>query len=44
MGITIFNSRFAAEKLTEGDEFLFFGRVSGNLYRKEMTSPEIEPA
>ena len=44
MGITIFNSRFAAEKLTEGDEFLFFGRVSGNLYRKEMNSPEIEPA
>ena len=34
MGITIFNSRFAAEKLTEG----------GNLYRKEMNSPEIEPA
>lgn len=44
MGITIFNSRFAAEKLTEGDEFLFFGRVGGNLYRKEMNSPEIEPA
>ena len=44
MSITIFNSRFAAEKLTEGDEFLFFGRVGGNLYRKEMNSPEIEPA
>lgn len=44
MGITIFNSRFAAEKLTVGDEFLFFGRVGGNLYRKEMNSPEIEPA
>lgn len=44
MGITIFNSRFAVEKLTEGDEFLFFGRVDGNLYRKEMNSPEIEPA
>ena len=44
MGITIFNSRFAAEKLTAGDEFLFFGRVGGNLYRKEMNSPEIEPA
>lgn len=44
MGITIFNSRFAAEKLTEGDEFLFFGRVGGSLYRKEMNSPEIEPA
>ena len=44
MGITIFNSRFAAEKLTEGDEILFFGRVGGNLYRKEMNSPEIEPA
>ena len=36
--------RGAAEKLTEGDEFLFFGRVGGNLYRKEMNSPEIEPA
>ena len=23
---------------------LFFGRVGGNLYRKEMSSPEIEPA
>ena len=44
MGITIFNSRFAAEKLTEGDEFLFFGRVGGNFYRKEMSSPAIEPA
>lgn len=44
MGITIFNSRFAAENLTEGDEFLFFGRVGGSLYRKEMNSPEIEPA
>ncbi len=43
MGITIFNSRFAAEKLAAGDEFLFFGRVGGNLYRKEMSSPEIEP-
>ena len=44
MGITIFNSRFAAETLTEGDEFLFFGSVGGNFYRKEMSSPEIEPA
>ena len=44
MGITIFNSRFEVEKLTTGDEFLFFGRVGGNLYRKEMSSPEIEPA
>ncbi len=44
MGVTIFNSKFAAEKLVEGEEFLFFGRVGGNLYRKEMSSPEIEPS
>lgn len=44
MGITIFNSKFAAEKLTVGEEYLFFGKVTGNLYRKEMNSPEIEPA
>lgn len=44
MGITIFNSKFAAEKLNVGEEYLFFGKVTGNLYRKEMSSPEIEPA
>ncbi len=41
MQITIFNSQYAAEKIEEGKEYLFFGRVGGNLWRKEMNSPEI---
>ena len=40
--ITIFNNRFAAEKINEGEEYLFFGRVGGTLWQKEMTSPSIE--
>lgn len=44
MSITIFNSKFAADKLQVGEEYLFFGKVGGNLYKKEMNSPEIEPA
>ncbi len=44
MNITIFNSKYSAEKLQVGHEYLFFGRVTGNLYKKEMNSPEIEYA
>lgn len=39
--VTIFNSKFAADKLVEGEELLFFGRMGGILYHKEMTNPEI---
>lgn len=42
MQITIFNNRFLAEKLETGEEYLFFGRVSGNLWKKEMVSPMAE--
>ncbi len=41
--ITIFNSKYSAEKLVEGEEFLFYGKVTGNLYYREMSSPEIRP-
>lgn len=44
MKITIFNNRFAAEKLKEGCDYLFFGKVSARGYSREMTSPQIEPA
>ncbi len=44
MQITIFNSKYAAEKLVEGMEYLFLGKVSGNPYFREMTSPAIEEA
>ncbi|MBQ7654665.1 MAG: ATP-dependent DNA helicase RecG, partial [Clostridia bacterium] len=41
MKITIFNNRFSAEKLEEGREFLFFGKVAGNLTSREMTNPAV---
>lgn len=42
MTITIFNNRFAAAKLKEGDEYLFFGRVTNDSFRREMINPQIE--
>ncbi|HBL40659.1 MAG TPA: ATP-dependent DNA helicase RecG [Ruminococcaceae bacterium] len=44
MRVTIFNNRFAAEKLQEGETFLFFGRMNANAYSCEMLSPQIERA
>jgi ATP-dependent DNA helicase RecG len=43
MQITIFNNKYAAAALTVGGEYLFFGKVEGNLLRKSMSSPQIEP-
>lgn len=40
--ITIFNNKYAAGRLEPGKTFLFYGKVDGNLLRREMTSPEIE--
>lgn len=40
--ITIFNNKYAAEKLKAGEEYLFFGKITGNLYAREMLSPDIE--
>ena len=42
MQITLFNQKYAAAKLSRGKEYLFFGKVSGTLFRKEMSSPAIE--
>ncbi|MBQ9553169.1 MAG: ATP-dependent DNA helicase RecG [Clostridia bacterium] len=44
MRVTIFNNRYAAEKLQEGETFLFFGRMNANAYLHEMVSPQIERA
>lgn len=41
MKITIFNNKYSAEMLEEGKEYLFFGKVSGNILEKEMTNPLI---
>ncbi|MDR3313844.1 MAG: ATP-dependent DNA helicase RecG [Oscillospiraceae bacterium] len=43
LGITIFNNPWQAEKLREGEEFLFYGRVSESFFRREMSSPQIAP-
>lgn len=40
--ITVFNNKYAAARLTEGKTLLFYGKVDGNLLRREMVSPEIE--
>ena len=38
--ITYYNNPYAAEKLTIGNEYRFFGRVTGGFMRKEMNSPQ----
>lgn len=44
MFVTLFNQKYSAEKIYRGGEFLFFGKVTGNsFFRKEMSSPSIEP-
>ncbi len=42
MQILIFNNKYAAQKLKEGEEYLFFGKVEEDRGRRTMHSPEIE--
>lgn len=42
MSVLIFNNKYAAAKIKVGEQYLFFGKVSGNLYQREMLSPAIE--
>lgn len=44
MQVTFFNNPYAAEKLREGETYLFFGRVGGKIGRREMAAPLVEPA
>lgn len=39
--IIIYNSKFAAQALKEGEEYFFYGKISGNFIKKEMSAPEI---
>ena len=41
--ITVFNNRFLAEKMKQGEEYVFYGKVTANRGRLEMTNPVIEP-
>ncbi|MBQ4603899.1 MAG: ATP-dependent DNA helicase RecG, partial [Clostridia bacterium] len=38
--VTFFNNKYAAEKLEQGKEYLFFGKITGKGYYRQMTSPE----
>ncbi len=42
MKVTIFNNKYLARKLIAGDEYLFFGKVSGSRFYREMASPMVE--
>lgn len=39
MTIVLYNNRFAYEALSEGEEYIFSGKVGGNLVRREMNTP-----
>jgi len=41
MTVTIFNARFTADALKEGETYYFYGKVTGNLLRREMNSPQV---
>jgi ATP-dependent DNA helicase RecG len=42
LSVTLYNQKYTAEKLEEGKTYLFFGKISGNLFLREMNSPAIE--
>ncbi len=42
LDITFFNNKYAAEKLEQGKEYLFLGKITGKGYYKSMVSPEFE--
>ncbi len=44
MTITLFNQKYTAGNLKEGEKYLFYGRVNVSFFGKEMTSPSIEKA
>lgn len=42
--LTIFNSKYTVERLELDKQYIFYGKVSGSLLRREMNSPDIYPA
>ncbi|WP_370867126.1 ATP-dependent DNA helicase RecG [Anaerotruncus sp. DFI.9.16] len=43
MELTFFNTKYAVESLDYDAAYLFYGRVEGNLLRREMRAPQIFP-
>ncbi len=45
MALTFFNNKYVVNQLHEGEEYLFYGKVSEDMYlNKEMLSPKFVPA
>ncbi|MBR5559508.1 MAG: ATP-dependent DNA helicase RecG [Oscillospiraceae bacterium] len=42
--ITFFNAKYTVEGLSVGSEYVFYGKLSGTLLRREMDSPQVFPA
>lgn len=40
LDITFFNNKYAAQKIEQGKEYLFFGKITGKGYYRAMNSPE----
>ena len=43
LNITFFNQKFAAEQLRQGQEYIFYGTISGDFTGYQMTNPVFEP-
>ncbi len=41
INITLFNTKFLAAKLHRGSSYIFCGKISGGVFAREMSSPEI---
>ena len=39
LNLTFFNSEYTVKKLAVGEDYLFYGRVGGNMLTREMLSP-----
>ncbi len=43
LNVTLFNTKYLAKQLRVGGSYLFYGKITGGIYAKEMSSPEIYP-
>lgn len=43
LDVTFFNQTWLKDNLHQGETYLFYGRAEGNLLRKQMASPVVEP-
>lgn len=43
MELTYFNQPYVKDQLHQGQEYVFYGKVEGNLLKKQMTNPAFEP-